>query len=241
MIHGDMVAAQVPARNSANAPKSELQSQEKPDRSLKRFKDLKNDDGRGMRLDRMVREAGDKPEEKSKPADKPESDKSNSDKPDPEKSDSKKNPNTSAVREAPPTPLSDAESMGQLLQLSDVIASTYRAFPLLEIARLQSRVTSGQQISAMGAYDVKLEYYSLNQPVGFYETYRNGIGVARQLWWGGYASAGYRIGRGNYEPWYKERETNGSGEFKVGLVQPLLQGRAIDPFRVELFQSGLRR
>lgn len=145
------------------------------------------------------------------------------------------------VREALPTPESDAQQMGQMLQLSDVIASTYRAFPLLEIARLQSGVAAGQQLSAIGAYDVKLEYYSLNQPVGFYETYRNGIGVARQLWWGGYASAGYRIGRGSYEPWYRERETNDGGDFKLALVQPLLQGRAIDPARVELFQANLRR
>ncbi|MEQ1825374.1 MAG: TolC family protein [Pirellula sp.] len=145
------------------------------------------------------------------------------------------------VREAMPTLELDAQSMGQQLQLSDVIASTYRAFPLLEIARLQAGVAGGQQTSAWGAYDTKLEYFSLNQPVGFYETYRNGIGFARQLWWGGYASAGYRIGRGNYEPWYKERETNDGGEFKVALVQPLLQGRAIDPQRVELFQANLRQ
>lgn len=147
----------------------------------------------------------------------------------------------SVVQEAVPTLQADADAMGQTLQLSDVIASTYRAFPLLEIARLQSGVAGGQQLTALGAYDTKLEYYSLSQPVGFYETYRNGIGVARQLWWGGYASAGYRIGRGNFEPWYKERQTNDGGEFKIGIVQPLLQGRAIDPMRVELFQSNLRR
>ena len=149
-------------------------------------------------------------------------------------------PDSATVLEAQPTPESEAQSMGQTLQLSDVIASTYRAFPLIEIARLQAGATTGLQASAMGAYDLKLAYYSLNQPVGFYETHRNGIGVARQLWWGGYASAGYRIGRGNYESWYKERETNEGGEFKVGLVQPLLQGRAIDPSRVELFQANLR-
>ncbi len=148
-------------------------------------------------------------------------------------------PNSPSVRAAIPT--ADSDVFRQRLQLSDVVASTYRAFPLLEIARLQAGVAGGQQLSALGAYDVKLEYYSLNQPVGFYETYRNGIGVARQLWWGGYASAGYKSGRGEFEPWYKERETNDGGEFKVALVQPLLQGRAIDPSRVELFQSNLRR
>ena len=159
------------------------------------------------------------------------------------------NPNAPSVKAARPTrefesqttPGSESRAIAQRLQLSDVVASTYRAFPLLEIARLQAGVAGGQQLSAQGAYDVKLEYYSLSQPVGFYETYRNGIGVARQLWWGGYASAGYKLGRGEFEPWYKERETNDGGEFKLALVQPLLQGRAIDPARVELFQSNLRR
>ncbi len=150
-------------------------------------------------------------------------------------------PENALVREVNPILEQNEKDSDQVLQLSDVIASTYRAFPLLEIARLQVGVAAGQQLSAVGAYDTKLEYYSLNQPVGFYETYRNGIGVARQLWWGGYASAGYKIGRGEFEPWYKERETNGGGEFKLAIVQPLLQGRAIDPSRVELFQANLRR
>jgi outer membrane protein TolC len=199
-------------------------------------------DGGGMRLGRTVREPVGNPDSSSiKPAVNPDKPDEPTDQPDTSKADSTNKPDSASVREALPTPESDALALGQLLQLSDVIASTYRAFPLLEIARLQAGVTSGQQTSAMGAYDVKLEYYSLNQPVGFYETYRNGIGVARQLWWGGYASAGYRVGRGNFEPWYKERQTNDGGEFKVAFVQPLLQGRAIDPSRVELFQANLRR
>jgi len=140
-----------------------------------------------------------------------------------------------------PTPLSDALAMGEALLLSDVIASTYRAFPEIEIARLQAAVARGQVTSATGAYDLNLDYYSLNQPVGDYENFRNGLGLVRQLWWGGYAMAGYKIGRGNFEPWYKERETDQAGEYRAGWVQPLLQGRAIDPYRVELFQSNLNR
>ncbi|MFN9345513.1 MAG: TolC family protein, partial [Planctomycetota bacterium] len=80
-----------------------------------------------------------------------------------------------------------------------------------------------------------------NQPVGYYENSRSGVSLSRQLWWGGYAIAGYRIGRGFFEPWYKERETNKGGEFRVGWVQPLLQGRAIDPYRVALFQANLNQ
>jgi outer membrane protein TolC len=51
--------------------------------------------------------------------------------------------------------------------------------------------------------------------------------------------AGYRIGRGVFQPWYRERETEKGGEFKVGLIQPLLQGRAIDEQRVALFRASL--
>ncbi len=212
--------------------------------SLASAQEAKQDDGRGLRLDRTVRQSESNPDGTSnKPIDKPDTaEKETTANPElTANPKSTKKPDSASVREALPTPESDALALGQLLQLSDVIASTYRAFPLLEIARLQAGVTSGQQTSAMGAYDVKLEYYSLNQPVGFYETYRNGIGVARQLWWGGYASAGYRVGRGNFEPWYRERQTNDGGEFKVAFIQPLLQGRAIDPSRVELFQANLRR
>ena len=196
-----------------------------------RLKDPKPEDRSGLRLGPILDKAG-----KTLPAlDKVDNDTLSKDR------QETTDPSVPSVRAAVPTPDSDSEAFRQRLQLSDVVASTYRAFPLLEIARLQAGVAGGQQLSALGAYDVKLEYYSLNQPVGFYETYRNGIGVARQLWWGGYASAGYKTGRGEFEPWYKERETNEGGEFKVAIVQPLLQGRAIDPSRVELFQSNLRR
>jgi outer membrane protein TolC len=147
---------------------------------------------------------------------------------------------TPPVQEVP-TPLGDAQAMGEALLLADVIASTYRAFPQIEIARLQAGVASGEITSALGAYDVKLDYWTLNQGVGFYENNRSGVALVRQLWWGGYAAAGYRIGRGNFEPWYKERETNRGGELQLGWIQPLLQGRAIDPYRVALFQSNLSR
>jgi len=134
------------------------------------------------------------------------------------------------------------EELGQLgesLLLADVIASTFRSFPEIEIARLEANVARGQVTQANGSYDLHLDYFSLNQPVGYYENSRSGVSLSRQLWWGGYAIAGYRIGRGYFEPWYKERETNKGGEFRVGWVQPLLQGRAIDPYRVALFQANL--
>ncbi|MCC6507971.1 MAG: TolC family protein [Pirellulaceae bacterium] len=127
------------------------------------------------------------------------------------------------------------------LTLADVTASVARSFPVIEQARLQGGVAGGDILAANGFYDHKLQGYSLSDPTGVYRNYRQSIGLARQLWWGGYLSAGYRVGRGDFEPWYKERETDKSGEYKLGLVQPLLQGRAIDPARVALFQANLRQ
>lgn len=127
------------------------------------------------------------------------------------------------------------------LAISDVIASLYQCYPEIQQAREEYRRTDGELLSSWGAFDTKLKGHSLNEPTGFYENSRHAIGVARQTWWGGYLSSGYRIGRGDFQPWYKERETDKGGEFKVGWVQPLLRGRAIDLNRVAVFQASLAR
>jgi len=144
--------------------------------------------------------------------------------------------NEAVVTRAPIDPLA-----ADKLTIADVVVSVTRAFPLIEQTRLQAGVTAGESMSAFGAFDNKLYGYTLAEPTGVYRNYRQGLGMARQLWWGGYLSAGYRIGRGDFEPWYKERETDKGGEYKIGLVQPLLQGRAIDPARVAVFQANLRQ
>ncbi|MCA9150131.1 MAG: TolC family protein [Planctomycetales bacterium] len=125
------------------------------------------------------------------------------------------------------------------LSLADVVASVYRFYPEIERARTERSRTQGESVSAWGAYDTKLGAFSLNEPMGYYKNYRHGIGLARQTWWGGYLSAGYRLGRGSVQPWYKERQTDEGGEFKLAMVQPLLQGRAIDAQRVAIFQAAL--
>ncbi len=128
---------------------------------------------------------------------------------------------------------------GTALTLADVMASVYRSFPLIQQARYENMIASGERQSALGAWDPTLQSWSLSQPLGFYQNYRNGVQLARRTWWGGYLASGYRIGRGEFQPWYKERETNEAGELSLSWVQPLLQGRAIDPQRVALFQADL--
>lgn len=127
------------------------------------------------------------------------------------------------------------------LSVADVVASLYRCYPEIIRAREEFRRTDGELLSTWGEFDLKLKGYTLNEPTGVYENHRHHIGLARRTWWGGYLSAGYRIGRGDFQPWYKERETDKGGEFKLGWVQPLLRGKAIDPQRVALFQASLAR
>ncbi|MDG2221386.1 MAG: TolC family protein [Rubripirellula sp.] len=137
--------------------------------------------------------------------------------------------------------VSEVPAQPSYLALADVIASVYRSFPEINQARQEYRRADGQLLAAYGSFDTNLRASSLSEPTGFYRNYRNGISAARQTWWGGNVSAGYRIGRGGFQPWYRERETEKGGEFKLGWIQPLLRGRAIDPQRFAIFQASLAR
>ena len=146
--------------------------------------------------------------------------------------------------EAPPTEPTESardESAAGELSLEEVIASVYQSYPLLESA-LQSRtIADGQQLAAAGGFDLKLKAASENGPAGFYQTYRHSIGLMQPVYHGGEVFAGYRIGRGDFEPWYLERQTNDGGEFKAGVAVPLARNRRIDSRRAELWRSTYGR
>ena len=121
--------------------------------------------------------------------------------------------------------------------LEDVIDSVHRAFPLLKAAALEYEIAAGKQTAAWGAFDTKLKASSENGPTGFYQTYRNGVGFQRPLYDGGEVFGGYRIGRGDFQPWYLERQTNDGGEFKAGVRLPMMRNRVIDERRAELWRA----
>lgn len=141
----------------------------------------------------------------------------------------------------PSTPADDADSNGQSIRLRDVIASVHASYPLLEAALLDSAVASGNQLAAWGEFDTQLEAASQNGPAGFYQTYRQTAGVTQPIYRGGKVFGGYRIGRGDFEPWYLERQTNDGGEFEAGVRIPLLKDRAIDARRAELWRTTYDR
>ncbi len=84
----------------------------------------------------------------------------------------------------------------------EVVGSVYQSYPLLEAALFSRNIALGQQVGASGAFDTKLKAASENGPQGFYQTYRQNVGVIQPTYWGGEVFAGYRIGRGDYQPWY---------------------------------------
>lgn len=124
------------------------------------------------------------------------------------------------------------------LQLNNVVQSIYASYPLLQVAVYGRNVAAGEQLSAEGAWDLKLKADANNAPLGFYKTYRNGVGFEQPTMWGGEVFGGYKLGRGNFEPWYGNRQTNDGGEFGAGIRIPLAQNRAIDERRATLWKAS---
>lgn len=127
------------------------------------------------------------------------------------------------------------------VHLNMVVDSVYQSYPLLISALFSRNIALGQQISASGAFDTRLLGASENGPTGFYQTYRQSLGVVQPTMWGGQLFAGYRVGRGDFQPWYLERQTNDGGEFKAGVLVPLARNRDIDQRRAELWKAGYNR
>ncbi len=140
---------------------------------------------------------------------------------------------------APPVP--EVIAHDGPLQLVDVVLSVQESYPLLITAMLERDIVEGRQLSARGEFDTDVKAFGVAAPEGFYQTYRNGVAVDQPLFRGGYVYGGYKIGDGNFQPWFKERETNEGGEFSAGLGVPLLKDRTIDKRRAALFQANLAR
>lgn len=140
----------------------------------------------------------------------------------------------------PPLRVGDADA-GRGLPLDQVVASVQSFFPLLEVAYLERDRTAGDQLAAWGEFDTKLKARTENQPLGFYENYQHGGGVYQPLYNGAEVYGTYRMGRGFFEPWYLERETNKGGEFKTGFNVPLLRDHDIDARRAELWRATYDR
>ncbi len=137
-----------------------------------------------------------------------------------------------------PAPTGTPDAM-RSLTLHDVILSVSQSYPLLRAAMLEYDVAEGKQLAAEGAFDLALKTANASTPMGFYQTYRNSVKLEQPTFYGGAVFGEYRIGRGDFEPWYGNRQTNDGGEFKLGFQASLLKNRQIDDRRADILQAGL--
>ncbi len=135
----------------------------------------------------------------------------------------------------------DPLTVAPALTLDDVLASVDRHFPLL-IAALEERgIAAGELLAAWGSFDLKANVNAVSNPMGFYQYHRSDWQLEQPTWWGGKVYGGYKIGRGVYPLWYGDLETNDGGEFRLGMMAPLLQDRPIDKRRAEIRKAEIIR
>lgn len=127
------------------------------------------------------------------------------------------------------------------LKLEEVLVSVEQNFPLLLAVIQEQGITSGQLLSAQGAFDLNLragEYYQ----VGTFNSNRMQIGIDQNTVFNGLSYyAGYRQSAGDFPIYYGNQKTGDGGEFRAGVLIPLLANRAIDRRRATLAQAALTR
>jgi outer membrane protein TolC len=131
-----------------------------------------------------------------------------------------------------------AQAAADPLELVEVLQSVRSLYPEVQIAR-QLRITAGgEQLESLGEFDLKFQGEAIAQPEANYENFRYNFGLKQWTPTGVELFAGYRLGRGQFEPWYLERETEKGGEFKVGAALPLGQGLATDERRTAIARAS---
>jgi outer membrane protein, heavy metal efflux system len=125
------------------------------------------------------------------------------------------------------------------LKLSEVLSGTSRAFPLLLALEQQRAITSGQRLSAEGAFDLQMRARGTNTE-GSFQNSRLDVGVEQAVpFWGMTSFAGYRFGYGTYPVYYGDRKTADGGELRAGFTVPLLRDGPIDRRRAALRQAQI--
>lgn len=126
------------------------------------------------------------------------------------------------------------------ISIEDVIRSVEAHFPLILAALEEIEIAAGQVQSAEGAFDTKLSSKQKYALEDYYENERIDVGFEQPTTlYGATFLGGYRVGRGDFAVYDEAAETNESGEVRLGVLVPLLQGGRIDPARVSLWQARI--
>jgi len=130
---------------------------------------------------------------------------------------------------------------GPPLTLLDVLASVDRHYPLIFAAEQERCIAEGRALAARGALDVNLrseEYFAGET----YDNQRYSLLFSQQTPLMGLSYfAGYRLGAGSYPVYQDDRRTAEGGEFRAGMILPLLRNRDLDAARARIAQAEIDR
>lgn len=135
--------------------------------------------------------------------------------------------------------LASPESEG-MLTLSELQASSERAFPAILAAQSDVEGAQGDRLAAAGAFDPSWKTRGWVTPISGYPHIRfdSTVEVPTPLW-GANFFAGYRFGQGKIPDYYRERETLSLGEVRAGVAVPLIRNGPIDRRRASLSRAEL--
>jgi len=134
-----------------------------------------------------------------------------------------------------------ADLMANTLTLEEVLRSTDRFYPVINMAREDIENAKGAHLKAAGQFDPLLKAHERSTPLGGYKNnYINNTLVVPTLYHGLKLFSGYRIGRGDFEIWDQYYLTNSGGEYRAGLDIPVFRNNEIDAQRAQLMSTHER-
>lgn len=125
------------------------------------------------------------------------------------------------------------------LELSEILQSVEQHFPLLLAAEQERVIASGQRLAAEGAFDLNLRSRGITQGGTFPSNRFDALLEQPTPLYGASFFSGYRTGIGDFPVYYGDRSTADGGEFRAGVLVPLLRDGAIDRRRALLRQAQL--
>ena len=128
------------------------------------------------------------------------------------------------------------------LTLDEVLASVDQHYPPLRAALQDLPIAEADYLAAQGRFDLVLKSIIDTNSFGYYESRRFDL-VAEQPtpYWGASFFSGYQVAGGSFPNYDGKFQTNGAGEYRVGMRLPLGRDREIDSRRADLAKTQLGR
>jgi len=128
------------------------------------------------------------------------------------------------------------------LTLQEVLSSAREHAPKLLERQAALRSADGRVLAAEGAFDTSLDVELRSRATGSWSGSYLKADAKRALTEDGISLyGGYRISDGRFPTYEDQYFTNSLGEFKLGVLVPLLQDRSFDKNRFQLTDTRLKR